>query len=193
MFVEFSAAVHLIGIFYEAFSFSPNASACFLALSRKSAILEFLLWAAAKAAKFSGYCDIENSAGLLFIAAAYYFCSENKKKSWKNCHFSEIKVNECEKIRQTWCAADIRAGSNTENAAAAAAAAALDEYWWDVDEADEMFVARIAGRLTYGATRHGSNGVDTGGLWLDSRIPKNHKGETDELGLVFYFAEIVVN
>lgn len=77
----------------------------------------------------------------------------------------------------TWWAADIKAGSNPENAAAAAAAAAaaLVEYWWDADDTDDIFEALIAGRLTYGATRQGSNGVDTGGLWLDNRIPMKYK------------------
>lgn len=38
----------------------PKASACFLALSLKSAMLEFLLWAAANAARLSGYWPIAN-------------------------------------------------------------------------------------------------------------------------------------
>lgn len=62
----------MVGYSYEALSLSPRASACFFALSRKSAMLEFLLWAAAKAAKFNGYCGIENSALFPFIAAAYW-------------------------------------------------------------------------------------------------------------------------
>lgn len=60
-----------INCFYEADSLSPNASACFLAFSRRSAMLEFLLCATAKAAKFNGYCGIENSPLPPFIAAAY--------------------------------------------------------------------------------------------------------------------------
>lgn len=38
-------------------------------------MLEFLLWAAARAAKFNGYCGSENRPTLiplLFIVAAYY-------------------------------------------------------------------------------------------------------------------------
>lgn len=61
-------------MFYAAFSLMPNASACFLAFSRKSAMLEFLLWAAASAARLSGYCGMEKrpTPQLLFdIAAAY--------------------------------------------------------------------------------------------------------------------------
>lgn len=42
-------------IAYVAFSLIPSASACFFAFSRKSAMLEFLLWAAASAARLSGY------------------------------------------------------------------------------------------------------------------------------------------
>lgn len=62
-----------IGEFYEADdSLSPKASACFLAFKRRSAILEFLLCAAANAAKFNGYCGIENSPVPPFIAAAYW-------------------------------------------------------------------------------------------------------------------------
>ena len=57
--------------FYEAVSLSPSASACFLALSLRSAMLEFLLCAAAKAAKFNGYCGMENRPLPPFIAAAY--------------------------------------------------------------------------------------------------------------------------
>lgn len=70
----------------------------------------------------------------------------------------------------TWCATESKAGSNAENAAATAA---FDEYWCGVVVADVMLEARIDGKFTYGATRHGSNGVDTGGLLLDSKMPVN--------------------
>lgn len=70
------------------------------------------------------------------------------KNNWSKTDFYHFKWFTHTKIR-TWCAADIKAGSNTENAAAAAAAAAApDEYWWVVDVADDMFVALIAGKLT---------------------------------------------
>lgn len=59
-----------------------------------------------------------------------------------------------------------------EKCAAAATAAATF-----VDAVDGGWVGpvvdvpRNVGKLTYGATRHGSSGVDTGGLWLFNRIP----------------------
>lgn len=34
---------------------------------------------------------------------------------------------------------------------------------------------RSEGTFTYGATRHGSRGVVTGGLWLDMMIPAQGK------------------
>lgn len=111
----------------------PNASACFRAFSRKSAILEFLLWAAASAAKLSGYCGMEKIPTpqlLLDIAAAY--C---KKKV--NHRFNLYK----KKCRTTWWAAEIRAGSNADENAADA-----DEKCWDTD--DDELDPRIAGRLT---------------------------------------------
>lgn len=74
----------------------------------------------------------------------------------------------------TWCAAVNKAGSNAENAAAAATAAALLLNWrWVFDDVE--LDARSDGKLTYGATLHGSNGVDTGGLCLDMRIPAKDK------------------
>lgn len=63
-----------IKLIHVAFSANPRASACFLAFSLKSAMLEFLLCAAANAARLSGYCGRENIAeDTLFpvIAAAY--------------------------------------------------------------------------------------------------------------------------
>lgn len=57
--------------FYDALSLSPKASACFFAFNRRSAMLEFLLCATANAAKFNGYCGIENRPLPPFIAAAY--------------------------------------------------------------------------------------------------------------------------
>lgn len=74
------------------------------------------------------------------------------------------------RLALTWWAADNKAGSNAENAAATA----LDEYWCCVGVVVVIFAARIAGRFTYGATRHGSSGVDTGGLWLDIKIPSSN-------------------
>jgi len=61
---------------------SPSASACFLALSRRSAMLEFLeckrsWWTAARAANPSGYCGWQNTSGdelddMATAAAAYW-------------------------------------------------------------------------------------------------------------------------
>lgn len=77
-----------------------------------------------------------------------------------------------EKTTHTWWAADKRAGSNAEKAAAAAA----DDDWKCCEAVVDTFDPRIdEGILTYGATRHGSKGVDTGGLWLDIIIPGNIK------------------
>lgn len=83
-----------------------------------------------------------------------------------------LKVNRHFSILLTWCAADISAGSNAENAAAAAAAAAALDEKCECDIVDCVTLPlRNDGKLTYGATRHGSNGVDIGGLWLDNSIP----------------------
>ena len=61
---------------------SPSASACFLALSLRSAMLEFLeckrsWWTAARAANPSGYCGWQNTSGdelddMAAAAAAYW-------------------------------------------------------------------------------------------------------------------------
>uniref|UniRef100_A0A1B0F0D2 Uncharacterized protein n=1 Tax=Phlebotomus papatasi TaxID=29031 RepID=A0A1B0F0D2_PHLPP len=71
----------------------PNASACFLAFSRRSAMLEFLLWAAAMAAILRGYDEDNRKSSVLLvrpeldpittapvIAAAYY--KDKKKLFW---------------------------------------------------------------------------------------------------------------
>ena len=68
---------------YDAFSFSPSASACFLAFNRRSAMLEFLLWAAANAANPKGYCGKENRPAVTFppfIAAAYW--AKKREMKW---------------------------------------------------------------------------------------------------------------
>lgn len=128
--------------FYEADSLSPKASACFFAFNRRSAMLEFLLWAAANAAKFNGYCGMENSPLPPFIAAAYW------KWDWKNLYYKNVQIyfiRKREINQHTWCATDSNAGSNAENAAATAAP---DEYWCGVVVAVVMLGARIDGRFT---------------------------------------------
>lgn len=71
---------------YGAASLRPSDSACFFAFSRRSAMLEFLLCAAASAARLSGYWGIENRVLEPLIAAAY--CTKKilvREEVWSDC------------------------------------------------------------------------------------------------------------
>lgn len=148
-------------------------------------MLEFLLCAAANAAKFNGgYCGIEKSPPL-FIAAAYCAYANRFNYDLSKNYVSCLLATTIYIYVLTWWAAEIRAGSKAENAAAAAAAEDAEKCpLFVVDEADAgdeltppppLDAFRRDDKFTYGATRHASSGVAIGGLWLDSIIPGAQK------------------